>query len=709
MQDVTFILVILLAAGFFMAKLGQLIRLPSVTGYIFAGFFLGPAGLNLIGKDIMANQLDHFTQIALMLIALGIGEHLEIKRLRENARLLTAFSLGEMIGAISFVICGLLLLDHFIGPESLNLPGGDVFVLIMLLGTVAIATAPGTTLHVMREARSVGPLTTTLIQTVAINNGLAIILFGFARAIARSLADASAGSFAGAVTHSLLVILLSLTIGVIAGLLIDALMHRLRKPAEMLISGLALLLLGGELARMFDLSPLLVGMAVGFTIVNRDRRDVRLFRIFNSIEPPVYVLFFTLAGAHLDLDSLVVAGWLGLVFFTLRAIGKIGGATLGGLVIQAPPMIRTYLGLALIPQADIAIGLVFLVSSDPTISVYGAILTPTVLAGVFLAELLGPLSTKFALQKAGEATAEEFAYKSSTSEDSFAEAEVQLTPWIWEKLRPTIPPSGSVIFGVSHYKTVTGLARLATLLAHHHKAAPLAVNVVPPGFIPCPGKDSITINPLFDMAGKEVSGLGYHLQAVAIESDNLVKSLVECTRDHDALALVLGYPQQHTTQEFKKVLGEVVNRAPCPVILVCLTGMFHTERILVPIIHSRHLETIRAPLLSLAEVGRHRISLLRLLPPEITSEEIKEQEKKLQAWAIANDLPFVRCLAVASEAPLEAILGESCQHDLLLMAGAEEYSLPKKLFGSLADDVADNCSRPMLIVYGSSARAKRGG
>ncbi|MFO7606458.1 MAG: cation:proton antiporter [Desulfurivibrionaceae bacterium] len=707
MQNITFILAILLAAGFFAAKLAQLIRLPSVTGYICAGFLLGPAGFNLIGKEIMAEQLDHFIQIALMLIALGIGEHLEIKRLRKNVRFLIAFSLGEMIGAISFVICGLLLLDHFIGPESLNLPGGDAFVLIMLLGTVAIATAPGTTLHIMREARSVGPLTTTLIQTVAINNGLAIILFGFARAIARGLAGAAPGSFASAAINSLMVIFLSLTIGVVAGLLIDALMHRLRKPAEMLISGLALLLLGGELARMLDLSPLLVGMAVGFTIVNRDRRDVRLFRIFNSIEPPVYVLFFALAGAHLDLDSLVVAGWLGLIFFTLRAIGKIGGAALGGFIVQAPPAIRHYLGLALIPQADIAIGLVFLVSSDPTISVYGAILTPTVLAGVFLAELAGPLSTKFALQKAGESTAEEFVYNSSTSEDSFAEAEVQLTPWIWEKLQSTMPPSGSVIFGVSHYKTVTGLARLATLLAHHHKAAPLAVNVVSPGFVPCPGKDSITINPLFDMAGKEVADLGYHLQAVTIESDSVVEGLVECARDHDAMALVLGYPQQHSTQEFKKVLEEVVNRAPCPVILVCLIGILHTERILVPIIHSRHLETIMAPLRALAQVGRHRITLLRLLPPDISRDESAEQEKRLHAWATANDLPFVRCLAVASEAPLEAILGESCQHDLLLMAGAEEYSLPKKLFGSLADDVANRCARPMLIVYGSSATNKR--
>ena len=212
MPDITLALAILLAAGFCMAKIGQLIRLPSVTGYICAGFILGPVGFNLISKDIMANQLGHFTQIALMLIALGIGEHLEIKQLRKNVKLLTAFSLGEIIGTLFWVICGLLLLNYFFGLGNLDLPGGDILVLTLLLGTVSVATAPGSTLHVMRETRAVGPLTTTLLQTVAINNGVALILFGFARAITRHLAGTAAGSFAGAVTHSLLVIFLSLAI-----------------------------------------------------------------------------------------------------------------------------------------------------------------------------------------------------------------------------------------------------------------------------------------------------------------------------------------------------------------------------------------------------------------------------------------------------------------------------------------------------------------
>lgn len=526
------------------------------------------------------------------------------------------------------------------------------------------------------------------------------MLFGFARAIARSLAGTLASSVTGAVTHSLVVILVSLAVGIITGLVIDAFMHRLRNRAELLISGLALLLLGGELARILDLSPLLVGMAIGFTIVNRDRRDVRLFRVFNSFEPPILVLFFTLAGAQLDLGSLIVAGWLGFLYFLLRCLGKISGATLGGLAVGAPPLVRTYLGPALVPQAGIAIGLVFLINSDPAIGKYGEILTPTVLAGVFLAELLGPAATKFSLQKAKE-TAEDFEDKTCLIEESLIEA--RLMPWTWEKLKPTLSPSGTVIFGASHYKTVTGLARLATLIAHHHKAAPLAVSIVPPGTVlQPPAKDAITISPLFDLAGREVMAMGYQLQAITVEAGRVAEGLLECARSQNAQALILGYPMRHTAQEFKRVVEDVVNNAPCQVILVRLVGILHTERILVPIIHSRHLDTVAAPLCSLAALGRHRISLLRLLPPDVPQEQIVEQEKRLQAWATVNNLPFVRCLAMATEDRMETILAESAQHDLLLMPGAEDYTLPRKLFGSLADDVVSECLRPMLIIYGSS-------
>jgi Kef-type K+ transport system membrane component KefB len=223
-----------------------------------------------------------------------------------------------------------------------------------------------------------------------------------------------------------------------------------------------------------------VGIAIGFTIVNRDRRDVRLFRTLNSFEPPIYVLFFTLAGAHLEFSALSVAGWLGFVYFLLRFTSKASGAYLGGSLAGSAPIVRKYLAFALVPQAGVAIGLVFLISGNLNLHIYAAILTPTVLVGVLFAELIGPACTKYALESSGEAAVSydrTFRIESKKRKELFLEEarDAQLVPWSWEKLIPPSSSKGTVIFGVSHQSTVNGLARMATLLAHHFQAQPVAV------------------------------------------------------------------------------------------------------------------------------------------------------------------------------------------------------------------------------------------
>jgi Kef-type K+ transport system membrane component KefB len=165
----------------------------------------------------------------------------------------------------------------------------------------------------------------------------------------------------------------------------------------MLTAGLALLLLCGEGSRLFGLSPLLAGMAAGFTIVNRAHRDIRLFRALNAFEAPIYVLFFTSAGIHFDFSALLVAGWLGLAYLGLRSFGKIIGAGVGGRFSRAPTVVQKYLGLSLVPQAGVAIGLLFLINDDPSVRIFAGFITPVVLTGVVLSELIGPVCAKFAL------------------------------------------------------------------------------------------------------------------------------------------------------------------------------------------------------------------------------------------------------------------------------------------------------------------------
>ena len=353
MYDVTFALAIILGAGFFIAKLGQIVRLPSVTGYILAGVILGPSALNLVSEETITGKLGHFTQIALMLIAFGIGEHLEISRLKRSLKSVGLIGISETSGAFLFVMLGTFFVAWGSGVGESGWTLQDYAVLALLFGAVSVATAPAATLHVMREMKAAGPLTTTLMAIVAVDDGLAIIFFGIAMSTARQIVGAGGGSMAVAIISSMMEIVASLMLGIITGLIIDFVVHRLKRLDEVLTVGLSLLLLCGETARLLHFSPLLAGMAVGFTIVNRDRRDVRLFRVINRFDPPIYVLFFTLAGAHLDLSALIIAGWVGLVYFLLRALGKFVGCSFGGRMAAAPEKVVRYLGLALIPQAGV--------------------------------------------------------------------------------------------------------------------------------------------------------------------------------------------------------------------------------------------------------------------------------------------------------------------------------------------------------------------
>ena len=355
--------------------------------------------------ETLGQKLEHFTQIALMLIAFGIGEHIEIRRMKGIARDVGFISIVQALGAFLGVAAGTAVTSWLVAAPG-TAPTYHL-ILGLLLGSVAIATAPATLLHVVRESGAKGPLTSTLMAVVAFVDGIAIMMFGLAISIGHQLLDPATGSTLRAVAVGASEIVFSVGIGVITGLLLDFVLNKLHSRAEMLTGGLALLLLCGEITSVLHFSPLLAGMAAGFTIINRAERDVRLFRAINAFEPPIYVLFFTLAGAHMDLGAMKVAGWIGITYFVARVFGKYFGTLAGGLMSGAPPIVRNYMGLALVPQAGVAIGLVLLISNDPPLASWSTVITPVVLAGVVLSELCGPFFAKYTLEKAGEAEAEE--------------------------------------------------------------------------------------------------------------------------------------------------------------------------------------------------------------------------------------------------------------------------------------------------------------
>lgn len=706
MENITLALAVLLGLGFVAAKFGQLLRLPSVTGYICAGVLLGPSGFNLITPETISVKLGHFSQIALMLIALGIGEHLELRRLRKTIRAVLPIGIAEVLCAVLLVGGGTFFAAQLFSFNDQPWSILDYHILAMLLSAVAVATAPAATLHVIRELRATGPLTTNLTHVVALDNSLAIILFGFVISAANHLIGGGGGSILSAFTASCVEIFISLFLGILTGLLIDFIVHRLHRREEMLIGGLALLLFAGEIAGHFGFSPLLTGMAAGFTIVNRDRRDVRLFRVLNAFEPPIYVLFFTLAGTHLDISVLAIAGWLGLLYFLLRAAGKILGAKIGAFFSEANPEVRKYLGLALVPQAGVAIGLIILIQGIQELDKFSSIITPVVLAGVFLSELVGPACTRLALIKSGEGLEIDikkppFPRAARDTEDPAPHPEVlRLMPWTWEKLPAPKKKDGVVLFGASHHQTVAGLARMATLVAHYHKANPLAVRVEKR--LPRFAELDETAR-LFSIARDEVKSLGYKLDTRVIRAKNLTNGLVNVIKQHKTHGIVLGYPKEESSQELQRVIEKIASQVPCPVIVIRFAGILHTERILVPVVSYQGLEAIKTIICSLAGTGKHKITLLYLLPSESQQKEIAKAEHKLEAWARMESLePYVRCKAMATEARLSAILEEAEQHDILVMSIAQSHGFQRLFFGSLAGDVTQKCGKPIIIVHNPS-------
>ncbi|AGF77513.1 Kef-type K+ transport system, membrane component [Desulfocapsa sulfexigens DSM 10523] len=694
---------ILLAIGLIAAKICQRIHLPSVTGYIIAGLLLGPTGINLISEQSIGHNLDHFTNIALMLIAFGIGEHIEIKNLKKHARSLLFIALFETsctLVVVTSAIFGVITLT------GLHIDGWQLkenLALSILLGAVSVATAPAATLLVIRELKAKGPLTSTLMAIVAIDNGLAIILFGFAVSLTHQIIGQSEIPLIFAIGNGFLEIFLSLLLGWVTGFCLETVLRRLKKDGEMLTAGLAILLLCSQFAVFMNLSALLAGMVAGFTLVNKAERDVRVFRVLNSFEPPIYVLFFTLAGTHLDIKTLGSVGILGIVYFLARITGKISGVQLGSRFGNTPDVVRKHLGFTLVPQAGVAIGLIFLISADPSLAFYSSVITPVVLTGVFLSELIGPLSAKFAVIGAKEATLpdhedhEEPQCLGFTEKecDQFmrSEAGIKILPWTWQKLQPAATTESVVVFGATRRHTVNGIARIATIFAHYHKALPMAVLVRGADKPPVPAN-------YFQTEREEVKSMGYNLLTEVVPDREIASGLVAAVEYNNAKAVVLSYPLHDETSDFPKILETVAENVSCPVVVVQFYGILHTEKILVPVTDMDDLAEVYPVVAALDTVGEHQIQLLYLISSDTDQDDINAHTERVYHWL--KEQPkrvHLSVKAVPTDSRVECIQQEAEKHDIVVMGAIRAQGVRKFFFGSLADSLAKKLKKPFIVVY----------
>ncbi len=698
---ISFSIALLLATGLLGGKICQRLHLPSITGYILAGLLLGPSVANVITEETIGHSLDHFTKIALMLIAFGIGEHIELKKLKNHTRSLLWIGIFETTGAFvavsAAIYCTIAVTGFQVDSWSLR----DYIALSLLLGAVGVATAPAATLLVVRELKAKGPLTSTLMAIVAIDDGLAIMIFGLAVTVTRQLIGQSDAPLLYSVMVGLMEIGGSLLLGLLTGSCLIFVLSRLRESGELLTAGLAILLLCSELAIYLHLSPLLAGMAAGFILVNKVERDVRIFRALNRFEPPIYILFFTLAGTHLDISSLQAAGIIGIIYFLARITGKIAGVALGARIAGSPPMVRRYLGFALLPQAGVAIGLIFLLSSDPALVVYTSIITPVVLAGVFLSELIGPVSARFSLSRAGETGiavsgpapfSRPFGKSTPPAATGATQDPFRLIPWSWQQLDLPKLIKGYVVFHAVDPLTARGLARTATILSSHYDALPMAVQVLEPG--------AAVPQNLFQQEHEEVHLMGYTLATELVPEPDLASGLVTAVEYNEALAVVLAYPLEGDLDTFRKLMTTVAEHVHCPVAVIRFFGEVHTERILVPLTSIDDLADIYPILLALDKIGEHRLHLHYMMSSTAEQKDVIKMEEEIQVWLKEHDSElsaFIKAIPTASR--LEIIDQAAKEADLIVMGAPQISEVERFLFGSLVDSVARQVEKTLIVIY----------
>ncbi|MBE0536236.1 MAG: cation:proton antiporter [Phycisphaerae bacterium] len=379
------------------ARLFQRFRIPQVVGYIVIGILVGGSVFNLVTPE-MVKRLEPFTMFALGLIGFLIGGELQYDLFKRYGRQFITILLAEglfafaLVTVLTTVVAGLLLGDW---PAAAALG--------IVLGAISSATAPAATVDVLWEYKTRGPLTRTVLAIVALDDGLALLLFGFAVSVAQVLTGEAGRNLLTNILLPVWDIAGAILIGVVAGLGLVFTVRRVSEHDKILTFTLASVSLIIGLSIALKVDSILAAMALGATIGNGlPRKSHSTFELVEKFTPPIYVLFFVLVGARLELRNMPM--WVlavAVVYVLGRTGGKIAGVRLGARISHAPETIRKYLGYCLFSQAGVAVGLSILAGQRFTGPLGDAIIL-VVTATTFLVQIVGPPFVKYGVRKAGE-------------------------------------------------------------------------------------------------------------------------------------------------------------------------------------------------------------------------------------------------------------------------------------------------------------------
>ncbi|MCK5513140.1 MAG: cation:proton antiporter [Deltaproteobacteria bacterium] len=369
-------------------------RVPKVTGYLLAGILLSPSAINIF-SNVLSQRIDDsicelrfLCDLALGLIAFSIGGEFQNERFKKMGKKIITISLCETFATFFLVFCSLFFF-------TTNLP------VAICLGILAIATAPAATLLVLREYDSEGVVTNSLLLLTGLNNFICLTLFTicFPAVIALSHGESST-TFILTIFSSLGSMLVSLAAGFILGFLLSVFEKRITKANELIVLTVGTIILGIGLAQMLNVSPLLVNLVMGATVINIAKKGKMLFEELKRIDLPIYAAFFALSGASLHWDLLSVVGGVGVLYVAGRVAGKVLGVFYGAVQARASQSLKRYGGCGLLAQAGVALGLALLIEDRD--QKLGEVVSTTIFSTVIVFEILGPLAVRWSIVKSGE-------------------------------------------------------------------------------------------------------------------------------------------------------------------------------------------------------------------------------------------------------------------------------------------------------------------
>ena len=399
---------IALTAGLLLSRFVKPLKIPAVTGYLIAGILIGPyclGKLNIAGFGFTSmahvENLKIISEVALGFIAFSIGNEFRISQLKKTGKTATVIAIFQALMATILVDIALIVL-HLMMPDKISLS------VAIVLGAIATATAPAATLMVVKQYKAKGKLTDLLLPIVALDDAVGLVVFAVSFGIAKALTQ-GAVSIQSIILEPLLEVVLSLVLGFVVGVVFSEVEKYFKSNSKRLSLSITFVLMTVSLSMLefkiggvhIGFSSLLVCMMLGTVFCNMCDFSEEIMEKTDKWTAPLYILFFVLSGAELELGvftDVAIVG-IGVVYIIFRSVGKISGAAVSAKMMRCEPNIVKYLGITLLPQAGVALGMSLTAQS---LGEDGNIIRNIALFAVLIYELVGPMMTKIALTKAGD-------------------------------------------------------------------------------------------------------------------------------------------------------------------------------------------------------------------------------------------------------------------------------------------------------------------